>query len=91
MKSYLLRGKRFGDVKIPQDSFWIWRKILGLRDSVHPYIVHKVGNGKNIFIWFDNCHPLSPLLVHFGCRILYDNASPRTAKLETFIRGSSWT
>ena len=41
-------------------------------------------------MWFDNWHPLSPLLDHFGSCILLDSAYPRTAKLESFIRGSSW-
>ena len=63
---------------------------MGLRVSVYPYIVHRLGNGKDIFTWFDNWHSLSPLLDHFGGRILDDNASPRNAKLESFIRGSSW-
>ncbi|GFZ14380.1 hypothetical protein Acr_24g0005700 [Actinidia rufa] len=88
VKSYLLRGRSFGDVKVPQDSSWILRKILGLRVSVYPYIVHRLGNGKDIFTWFDIWHSLSPLLDHFGGRILDGNASPRNAKLESFIRGN---
>ena len=31
MKSYLFRGRSFGAVKVPQDSPWVWRKMLRLR------------------------------------------------------------
>ena len=34
VNSYLLRGRSFWDVKVPENSSRIWRKILGLRDSL---------------------------------------------------------
>ena len=63
VKSYLLKGRSFWHVKIPQDSSWVWRKLLRLRTkfSLQPY-KFKIGNGFDIFKWHDNWHPNSPLL-----------------------------
>ena len=54
---------------------------------MYPIILVKVGNGLNTSTWFDYWHSLSPLIGHFGNRILYDSFSPRNAMLNSFILG----
>ncbi|GFZ12923.1 violaxanthin de-epoxidase-like protein [Actinidia rufa] len=75
------------DICIPKDEGGLGSKEAS-EIVYYPYIANKMGNGKDIFMWFDNWHPLSPLLDHFGSCILLDSAYPRTAKLESFIRVS---
>lgn len=49
----VLKGKNFWGVPIPTDCSWIWRKILTLRELARCHIKFKIGNGRNISLWFD--------------------------------------
>ena len=53
-------------------------------------IKYKVGNGSRVFLWHDNWHPLSPILGHFGPRILYNSSLSVNAKLDNVIQGRHW-
>lgn len=48
-----------------------WKKIIQCRDILREHIVHKVGNGKNISVWFDNWHPSSPFSKFISYRDIY--------------------
>ena len=41
-------------------------------------------------MWYDNWHPVSPLIEHFGEMILDDSNLALDAKLESIIQGGSW-
>jgi len=58
IKMYLLKGRSFWSVNIPQDCSWCWRSLLKLRNVVRNFISFEVGDGQNIHLWFDNWHPL---------------------------------
>lgn len=90
VKSYLLKGKSFWKVKVPNDPSWVWRKLLSLRKWVSPLIKHKIGCGDATFLWYDNWHPLGPLWNKFGDRIIYDSALNSETKVSKIIDGSSW-
>ncbi|XP_028125748.1 uncharacterized protein LOC114322601 [Camellia sinensis] len=90
VKSYLLKGKSFWIVKVPNDPSWVWRKLLSLRKWVSPLIKHKIGCGDTTFLWFDNWHPIGPLWNKFGDRIIYDSALNSDTKVSKIIDGSSW-
>ena len=77
---YLLWG-----IPVPNDCSWSWRKLLNLRDTFHP-----VGNGKGTFLWFDNRHPLGPIVQKYSSRICYDTAIPVYAKVNTIIEENGW-
>ena len=51
--SYKLKHRSFWDVCIPSNVSWGWRKILQIRSLVRPYIWYKLGNGKQVSVWFD--------------------------------------
>ncbi|KAH7845388.1 hypothetical protein Vadar_001417 [Vaccinium darrowii] len=90
VKSYLLKGRSFWEVKIPSNPSWIWRKILNLRPLVQHHIKTIIGNGDRTSLWFDDWHPLGPLAERFGPRIIYDSGLPRDAKVSAIIKNSKW-
>lgn len=84
-----LKGRSFWQVPIPQYASWSWKKILNLRSVAKQFLKHKVGDGRNIFLWFDNWHPVGCLLDAYGYRVMYD-AGPIGPKLSSIIRGGNW-
>ncbi|XP_028124903.1 uncharacterized protein LOC114321868 [Camellia sinensis] len=77
VKSYLLKGQSLWRVKMPRDPSWVWRKILSLRPVIYPFILHKIGNGGDVF-WF-------------GARVVYDTAFGMDAKVSRIVNNRSWS
>ena len=88
--TYRLRGKSFWAIKAPSQFSWYWMKLLKMRDKIRPLLKHNIGNGCRTFLWFDNWHPLGPILEKFGNRIVYDSAIPLHAKVNVIIAGGEW-
>lgn len=59
---------------------------------MRPFIRSKVGNGEGTFLWFDNWHPLGPIVQKSSSIICYDAAIPFYAKVNTIIEenGCKW-
>ncbi|XP_028067833.1 uncharacterized protein LOC114270499 [Camellia sinensis] len=89
VKAYLLKGRSFWAVRTPSDPSWVWRKILSLRHLIYPHIKFKIGNGENVFLWYDNWHPLGSLWHRFGPRILYDTNLPDSTKVSSIVSNGS--
>ena len=51
----------------------------------------QIGDGKRTSLWFDNWHPLGPIVEIMGERVIYDSGLDRMAKVATIIDGSSWS
>jgi hypothetical protein len=49
-----LKGRSFWQVNIPQSWSWSWKKLLKLRDLAKNFISFKVGDGSQIFLWYDS-------------------------------------
>ncbi|XP_028063697.1 uncharacterized protein LOC114266935 [Camellia sinensis] len=90
VKSYLLKGKSFWKAKVPNNSSWLWRKILALRDKISPLIIHKIGRGDSTLLWYDNWPPLGPLWKKFGDKILYNSSLNSETKVNQIVDGGSW-
>lgn len=90
VKSYLPKGNNFWQLKMPSSPTWTWRKLLNLRNIVHPYIKVAIGDGHNTSLWYDNWHPLGPLANRFGDRIIYDLSLPKNSKVSSIIKESKW-
>ncbi|XP_028063083.1 uncharacterized protein LOC114266401 [Camellia sinensis] len=90
VKSYLLKGRSFWKIKVPSDSSWVWRKILGLRPIIYPHMKYIVGDGQRIFLGYDNWHPLGSLWAKFGERIMYNSALNGESKVSRIISNLSW-
>jgi hypothetical protein len=86
IKEYLLKGKSFWNVSIPQNSSWCWRKLLKLRGLARNFLRFDVGNGGQIHLWFDNWHPCGVLIDRFGYRVIYDSNSKMEAKLNFVLK-----
>lgn len=52
---WVLKGRSFWTVRIPQECSWGWRKLLKLRSEARCLLSHEVGDGigNNIFLWHD--------------------------------------
>jgi hypothetical protein len=59
---------------------WSWRKILGLHYDVKKFIYFRVGDRRSISLWFDNWHPLGPLVEVFGDRTIMDSGLGREVR-----------
>ena len=89
-KLNLLCHKSIWDIPLPSDCSWTWRKLLKLQDTIKPFIKHSVGDEKTTFLWFDNWHPIGPLLSHYNDNIIDDSTLPRYAKVDSIIRDRRW-
>ena len=87
---YMLKNKSFWAAKAPSQCSWYWKKLLKIRDVARPMLRHRIGNGCGTFLWYDNWHPLGPLLDKFGQRVVYDAALNLHAKVSTIIDGETW-
>ncbi|XP_028111135.1 uncharacterized protein LOC114309562 [Camellia sinensis] len=91
VKSYLLKGHSFWNVKVPSDLSWVWRKLLSLRVLTYPLIKFLVGSGEQTFLWFDNWHPLGPLGAKYGDRFISDTALGCQSKVRSIVFYTGWT
>ena len=69
---------------------WTWRKLLNLMNTIHHFIQHIIGNGRDTFLWFDYWLPLGPIHSQFGDRVIYDSGLPRYARVSDIIDGENW-
>jgi hypothetical protein len=51
---------------------------------------YRVGDGKDISLWYDNWDPLGPLAIRFGERIIYDGGLGSNAKVEAIVADKEW-
>jgi hypothetical protein len=87
---YLLKGRSFWNVSIPNNSSWYWRKLLKIRSLAWGFLRFDVGNGSNIHLWVDNWHPFRALFDRFSFRVIYDSNSRLDAKLDTVLKQGNW-
>lgn len=90
IKSYPMKGRNFWNLKMPSDPSWVWGKLLNLGPLVQQHIKYLVGNGNATSLWFDNWHPLGPLLQKFEPRIIYDPGLSQETKVAAIMSGTQW-
>ncbi|GJW69599.1 hypothetical protein Tco_0126516 [Tanacetum coccineum] len=59
--AYKLKGRSFWDINDKGASSWSWKKILKIKGLIRDHIIHRIGDGMNTSLWFDNWHPICPL------------------------------
>jgi hypothetical protein len=80
------KGRSFWQVSIPQNASWCWRKIIKLRDIARGFIRYKVGDGRKIFLWYDNWHPAGCLINVYEQITVYDAGHGIGPKLDSIIK-----
>jgi hypothetical protein len=85
-----LKGRSFWQIPIPHTCYWSWKKILNLRGDAKDFLSFKVGDGREIFLWFDSWHPAGYLLDRYGFRTVYDAGRDIGPKLSSIIRNGEW-
>nr|GEW50965.1 hypothetical protein [Tanacetum cinerariifolium] len=65
------KGRNFWDVPVFYDSCWGWRKLLMCRDVLRMHFVHRIGDGSQTSVWFDNWLSLGPLSLFISKRDIY--------------------
>nr|GEU90233.1 hypothetical protein [Tanacetum cinerariifolium] len=64
---YKLKGRNFKDFPLRGNMSWGWWKILQLRPTIRRFILNKIGNGANTFLWFDRWTDLEST----GCFVVH--------------------
>lgn len=91
IQANLLNERSFWLINPPTNCSWNWRRIHKLRAIFKSMLKHVVGNGRKIFLWHDNWHPLGPLFpLKYNYRLVYDSGLSINAKLSSEIRGAEW-
>lgn len=52
MHSILLKRKSFWLINPSPTSSWNWKRLLSLRQCLHPLLKFTIGNGKSILLWW---------------------------------------
>nr|KAJ0201063.1 hypothetical protein LSAT_V11C600298600 [Lactuca sativa] len=81
VKYYLLEGRSFWDVGAKDKMSWSWRNILKIRP---------IGNGENIFMWYDNWHQLGPLCYVLTPREINNAGYHIKDKIRDVISNENW-
>ncbi|XP_057499378.1 uncharacterized protein LOC130783655 [Actinidia eriantha] len=74
----------------PQNSSWTVRKLSRLQDIGHSLIKHVVEDGKDTFLWLDNCHPIDPPYRHFSEEVVRDLGCSLQARVSSIICNDDW-
>ena len=75
--SNLLKGRCLWTVKSPNGVH------LKLRDLAMSFVKFEVWDGKTVFLWHDNWHPIGTLSLEFGYSVIYAASKPE-AKVVCF-------
>nr|GFA58273.1 hypothetical protein [Tanacetum cinerariifolium] len=67
-----LKGRNLWDVQSDVNDSWTWKVILDLRRKYRPFIIHQIGNGKNVSVWYDKWDVEGPLCSMINKRAIYN-------------------
>ncbi|GKE61037.1 hypothetical protein Tco_1511404 [Tanacetum coccineum] len=71
-------------------SSWSWKKILKVRGRIKDHIIHRIGDGRNTSLWFDNWHAICPLSDFISKRKIHNTGLTLNAKVSEVIVNGSW-
>ncbi|GKB39606.1 hypothetical protein Tco_0884548 [Tanacetum coccineum] len=82
---YKLKGRNFWDIPKKEGSSWSWKKILRYRWMFQKHIIHRIGNGMDTSLWFDNWHAICPLSEFISKRKIYYSGLSLDCKVANVI------
>nr|GEY62813.1 hypothetical protein [Tanacetum cinerariifolium] len=90
VNTYRLKGRSFWDIPKKKGSCWAWKKILKIRGLIKEHIFHKIGDGRNTSLWFDNWHPICPLSNFISKRMIASSGLNLQSKVADVIFNGEW-
>nr|GEU82219.1 hypothetical protein [Tanacetum cinerariifolium] len=90
INTYRLKGRNFWDVTDNGGACWAWKKLLRYRRVFRSHIFHRIGDGKNTSLWFDNWHAICPLSDFISKRKIFASDLSLGCKVADVIRNGSW-
>ncbi|GJR98891.1 RNA-directed DNA polymerase, eukaryota, reverse transcriptase zinc-binding domain protein [Tanacetum coccineum] len=49
------------DVQKDSNDSWSWKALMDIRERIRPHIIHKIGNEKQVSMWYENWSEVGPL------------------------------
>lgn len=62
----VIKNESIWEMKEKRKHTWLFKKIMRLRDVIHPWIIILPGNGRKSRFWYDSWTPFGPLLSFIG-------------------------
>ncbi|GJX87405.1 hypothetical protein Tco_0339419 [Tanacetum coccineum] len=87
---YKLKGRNFWDIPEKEGSSWSWKKILRYRWMFQKHVIHRIGNGMDMSLWFDNWHAIFPLSEFISKRKIYYSGLSLDCKVANVIEDGIW-
>ncbi|GKC19265.1 hypothetical protein Tco_1021415 [Tanacetum coccineum] len=72
------------------DTSWGWRKLLQIRPHVHPFIWHKINNGRSTSMWFDRWADPCSLRDMITVRNIVCSGFSLSSTVSDLISNGSW-
>lgn len=85
-----LKQRNIWDIEAERGDSWSWKRFLGLRDKMKPFVWHELGNGLNTSIWFDKWDVKGPLSMFITSRDIYDARFSNDAKVADMVVDGRW-
>ncbi|GJV81463.1 RNA-directed DNA polymerase, eukaryota, reverse transcriptase zinc-binding domain protein [Tanacetum coccineum] len=90
INTYRLKGRSFWDVPDKNGACWAWKNLLRHRWTFRSHIFHKIGDGMNSSLWFDNWHAICPLSDFVSKRKIFASGLPLSCKVADVINNGAW-
>lgn len=87
---YRLKGKSFWEVCITADASCGWRKLLRNRNTICPFIISKIGDGKSTFAWHDKWSDIGHLSSVISSRNISNVGFTMQSKVSDIIENNHW-
>ncbi|XP_071739438.1 uncharacterized protein [Rutidosis leptorrhynchoides] len=88
--SYRLSNQSFWEVDVPTTASYGWKKILGLREVIRPFIIHKIGRGDCTYAWHDIWSDFGHLSGLFSYREIHQAGFQRLSTVADLWVSNGW-
>ena len=86
----LLKGRSLWEVDTELNDSWGWKNLMTIRNEIAKHVWNKIGNGRNVSMWFDNWCEVGPLFKIITSRHLYDARFARDTVVADMISDGYW-
>ena len=90
VQANMLKGRSLWEISTPADCTGTWRKILAYRQNFRENIKSIIGDGKKVFLWYDNWLPSGPIQNTIGDDLIAESGLSKKAKVAQILRQRQW-